>query len=382
MKVLILATDIFTRGGIARHTYTFAATLADLLGPDNVDVCALLSYGDPSELHPQFRVLGCLSARLTAAAKARFTFQALELARQRYDLVVCSHLHLAPVAALIRFVYHTPYWVACYGTEAWAPLPLFTRAALRRADLVLPMSRFTAQKLVEVHGIPPRRSAIVYTTVPDHLEKLLTACGDAGEAKTRGGRRELTLLSVGNLTRFHTHKGFDIVIRALPRILASIPCVHYVIAGGGDNLPNLERLAAEVGVAGRVSFAGEVPDAELAALYRNCDVFVMPSGVSNHGALANGEGFGRVYVEAALAGKPAVGSRYGGAAEAVLDGKTGLLVNPGSPQEVADAVIALLGNPDTAAGMGAAGRRWALENFTQAALRRRLAQMLDERKGF
>jgi glycosyltransferase involved in cell wall biosynthesis len=383
MRALILATDIYTRGGIARHTYTFASTLADLLGPENVDVLALLAYGDPSDLHPQFRVFGPVSDRLTPVAKIQFAMKVLAVARNRYDLIVCSHLSLAPIAAAIRLAYETPYWVACYGTEAWARLPLFKRVALKRSDLLLPMSRFTAQKLAELHKIPQHGMSIVYTTVPNHLERLLTAPARVGGSESEADvlSKQRILLSVGSMTRSHAYKGFDTVIRALPIILARAPSVRYLVVGGGDDRPNLERLAAEVGVADRVTFAGEVPDAELAILYRSCEVFVMPSGALGGDSPARGEGFGRVYVEAALAGKPVVGSCQGGAAEAVLHGKTGFLVNPGSVDEVAQAVITLLSDTELAASMGAAGRQWALENFTQEALRRRLAQLLEPRFG-
>ena len=384
MKVLILATDIYTRGGIARHTYTFASVLADLLGPENVDLLALLAYGDTSDLHPRFRILGPVSEQLTLGAKARFAVKALAAARKRYDLIVCSHLGLAPVAAAIRSIYGTPFWVACYGTEAWARPPLFERVGLRRSDLLLPISRFTAQKLVEVHRTPQHGMSIVYTTVPNHLERLLTAPPRPEGFEGLGAgvlTRERVLLSVGNLTRFHAYKGFDTVISALPKILADAPSVRYLVVGQGDNRPNLERLAAEVGVADRVTFVGEVSDAELAALYRTCEVFVMPSGTLRADGAVRGEGFGRVYAEAALAGKPVVGSCMGGAAEAVLDGKTGFLVNPGSVDEVAHAVIALLSDKQLAASMGAAGRKWAQENFTQTGLRRRLTQLLEARFG-
>ncbi len=81
-------------------------------------------------------------------------------------------------------------------------------------------------------------------------------------------------------------------------------------------------------------------------------------------------------MEAALAGKPVVGSREGGAAEAVLHGETGLLVDPRSQTEVADALITLLENPKLAARMGREGQRWARKNFTESALQNRLREML------
>jgi glycosyltransferase involved in cell wall biosynthesis len=377
MKALILATDIYTRGGIARHTYTFTSTLADLLGPENADVLALLAYGDPSDLHPRFRILGPVSDRLTRAAKVRFALKALAIARNKYDLIVCSHLGLAPLAAAIRFVYGTPYWVACYGSDCWAPLPLFKRVALRRSNLLLPISRFTAEKLSEVHKIPREKAPIVYSTIPIDLERALTASeGAAGPGPDAPGRKH-TLLSVGSLAGAYAYKGFETVIRALPLVLGRLPNIRYVIVGEGDDQPRLERLTGELQLEGQVTFAGSVSDEQLAEYYRSCDLFVLPSKATARNGNWQGEGFGRVYVEAALAGKPVVGSLGGGAAEAVLDGKTGLLVEPSSKEQVASAIIYLLESPTLAAEMGSRGRNWAMENFTQEALRRRLAEVIQ-----
>ena len=375
MKALILATDIYTRGGIARYTYSLASVLADLLGAENVHVVALLAHGDPSDLRPRFRVFGPVTKRLTAAAKVQFAIKALGLARNRYDLVIANHVALAQVAGVIRFLWGTPFWVVCHGHEVWHHLPMLKLAALRRAELALPVSQFTAEKLLKANGVPAARIRILHNAVPGQFASLLLSSGVQGGAAAAGGAEGI-LLSVGDLDKTHAYKGFDTVIRALPKIAALAPNVRYVIVGEGDNHPNLQRLAAEVGVADRVTFAGEVSDAELAALYRTCGVFVMPSRALGADGLASGEGFGRAYIEAALAGKPVVASREGGAAEAVLHGKSGFLVDPRSVDEVADAVVTLLREAELAASMGAAARKWALANFTQEAVSTALEQLL------
>src|SRR5262249_51358396 len=148
------------------------------------------------------------------------------------------------------------------------------------------------------------------------------------------------------------YKGFDVVIGALPKVLEAVPNLRYVIVGDGDDKENLKRLAVQMGVGDKVDFAGEVSDDELAAYYRACDVFVLPSRTVQRNGYWEGEGFGRVYVEAALAAKPVVGSRDGGAAEAVLHGTTGLLVDPTSASEVSDALLTFLRNRQLATDMG------------------------------
>jgi len=112
-------------------------------------------------------------------------------------------------------------------------------------------------------------------------------------------------------------------------------------------------------------------------LYRSCDVFALPSRtVPPNGTGWQGEGFGRVYVEAALAGKPVVGSTGGGAAEAVLHEKTGLLVHPESIAEVAGGLIKILGDAELAGRMGQEGQRWARRHFTVPALAASLDALL------
>jgi glycosyltransferase involved in cell wall biosynthesis len=379
MRILILATDIYTRGGIARYTYTLASALGDLLGPANVHVLPLLAYGDASGLHPRFRVFRPVTDRLTAAAKVQFGIKALAHARHKYDLIVCSHLGLALVAATMGFVYRIPFWVVCHGIEVWGPLPLIKRVALRQSNLLLPISRFTAQKLSEVHKIPRQRVSVVHNAISDDFERLLRAPGAAGGPETSLLHRERLILSVGSLARDLAYKGFDTVIRALPRVLERVPNLRYVIVGDGDDRPRLEQLTAEHHLQGQVTFAGSVSDEQLAQCYRSCDVFVLPSRTITTNGSCEGEGFGRVYIEASLAGKPVVGSRGGGAAEAVLRGETGLLVDPTSVEETAGAIIELLENPTAASQMGQRGREWARENFTEEALRRSLGSLLQAR---
>jgi glycosyltransferase involved in cell wall biosynthesis len=376
VKILILATDIYTRGGIARHTYTFASALADLVGPENVHLLALLGSGHASDLQPRFRVLGPVSDQLTSAAKVRFAMKALALARNKYDLIVCSHVSLTLVAAAVSFAYRTPLWVVCYGVEVWRPLPALKQAALKRSSLWLPISHFTAEKLSEVHKIPQQRIRILYTTIPKYFESLLTSPAGVGGGEASVLNPERILLSVGSLEREVAYKGFDTVIRALPVVLERVPNLRYVIVGEGDDQPRLEKLTSEHHLQRHITFAGSVSDEQLAQRYRSCDVFILPSKTIMRNGSSVGEGFGRVYVEASLAGKPVVGSQGGGAAEAVLPGETGILIDPTSVEETAEAIIKLLENPTAATQMGLKGRKWAVENFTEGALQRSLGSLL------
>jgi phosphatidylinositol alpha-1,6-mannosyltransferase len=162
------------------------------------------------------------------------------------------------------------------------------------------------------------------------------------------------------VARVVPHKGHDMVIRALPEILPRVPDAVYLIVGTGPHADALRTLAERIGVAEHVRFAGSVPAAELPALYHLSDIFVMATREEDDG---NTEGFGIVFAEAAACGRPAIGGRTGGIVTAVLDGRTGLLVDPRSPAEIADAAIRLLTDRGLAARMGAAARRRVLDEM-------------------
>ena len=422
MRILILATDIYTRGGVARYTATLAAALSRL--PAHVDVLPLLGRldshirgndnepgGDDDEprrnsaparnddadgaLEAWHRILSPTTDRLTTTAKIRHAVRALRQGRSHYNLVICSHLSQAPIAAMIRLSAGTPYVVVAHGSEAWGRLPMLKRLAVRGARAVLAVSEYTARALAAANRIPPERVKVIHNAISEHLVQALTR--GRGDPRGRPGQpqglplqsRESgrpqgpplrpMLLSVASLKPEHSYKGVDTVIQALPQIAAAVPKVRYIVAGEGEDRTRLERLASTLGVSDRVIFAGELSDGDLAHLFHSCDVFVLPSRASrSEDDRWEGEGFGRVYVEAALAGKPVVGSRDGGAADAVGENRTGLLADPRSVTSVARAVIRLLQSQHWAASLGAEGRRWALERFTVTAMRGALARTLGE----
>jgi phosphatidylinositol alpha-1,6-mannosyltransferase len=165
------------------------------------------------------------------------------------------------------------------------------------------------------------------------------------------------LLTVGRLQR---RKGQDMVIQTLPRIAKSFPDVKYVIVGTGEEYDFLQRLVCESGVQDRVIFIGQVNDGERAAYYAACDVFIMP----NRQIGADVEGFGIVFLEAGAAGKPVIGGRSGGTAEAIQDGVTGIRVDGEKVEAIAEAVIDLLSDSQKALAMGERGRQWVEAAFT------------------
>ena len=105
--------------------------------------------------------------------------------------------------------------------------------------------------------------------------------------------------------------------------------IHYIIAGGGNDVPRLQKKALALGIERRVVFTGLLPEEEKADLYNLADVYVMPS---------RGEGFGFVLLEAMACGVPAIASRLDGGREALRNGTLGQLVDPTNPAEICIAI--------------------------------------------
>jgi len=175
------------------------------------------------------------------------------------------------------------------------------------------------------------------------------------------------------------YKGHDVVLRALPSVVAKVPDLTYVVVGDGDDRPPLESLANQLGLADHVVFTGEVSESELAALYQRSEVFVLPARTVIDDHNPKGEGFGIVFLEAMAFGKPVIGPNYGAPAELIRHGENGLLVDPDDPTSVAEALVRLLTNPKAAHQMGKAGSAWVRGHYSYASFRERLGELLGTR---
>jgi phosphatidylinositol alpha-1,6-mannosyltransferase len=187
--------------------------------------------------------------------------------------------------------------------------------------------------------------------------------------------KDQVILTVGNLV---ARKGHDTTICALPRLLQRVPDVTYLIVGDGPNLNQLETLATRLGVRNRVIFAGRMADEVLAEVYALCDVFVMSSRVNLDEK--DVEGFGIVFLEASACAKPVIGGRSGGVPEAIVDGVTGLLIDPNDPRQLSDTIALLLTDREFANRLGEQGRVRAVNDFSWRRVADKVQGILDSVK--
>jgi glycosyltransferase involved in cell wall biosynthesis len=182
------------------------------------------------------------------------------------------------------------------------------------------------------------------------------------DSLVRDVRRELGLsadhlfiLSVG---RLDPQKGHPYLIEAMRRVLQEVPQARLVIVGGAQQaseeyVADLRTLAAAPGLAGKVTFTGERTD--VPQLMAACDVFALAS---------LWEGFGLVFAEAMAASKPVVATNVSAIPEVVVHGETGILVPPGDPQALAEALIRLGRDPAERRRLGRNGYHRVRTQFT------------------
>jgi phosphatidyl-myo-inositol dimannoside synthase len=351
-------------GGIQRYARKLICALRDLLGSSNVRSIAL------SEPHSN----GQAKSRVPLSARYNFARQAIwEAFYWSPDITICTHVSLSPISWFTKRFTGQPYWIVVHGIEVWRDLPLLRRVALAQADRVVVTSAYSQEQIVRLHGINSER----LVTLPCMLDEALVGVEPAKIDRSRyAADDQRVILTVARMNSKERYKGHDVVLRALPSVLAEIPNLTYIIVGGGDDRPRLQRLAAELDVSNRVVFAGEVGDSELAALYLRSEIFVLPARTVINSCDPKGEGFGIVFLEAMAFGKPVIGPNYGAPAELIRDRENGLLVDPQDPMAVKEALLELLTKPELGRAMGSAASEWVRKYYSSGCFRERLRDTL------
>lgn len=295
--------------------------------------------------------------------------RAAELLRggRSYDVIQTHDWLSASAGHALRESFGVPLVVAMHDTELGKSLGQLTaeqqyvaemeRWICEQADAVAANGQFIKGELAAAYGISPEKIGIIGCGVcPERF---------GVEVDREAFRslfclpRERIILFVGRLTPI---KGPQVLLEALPEVLALYPETRLVMVGEGAMREPLQRRAEELGIGERVRFVGYVRGKPLAAVYRAADVLAVPSLY---------EPVGMVALEGMVCGTPLVVGDAGGLSDMVQDGRTGLKVPPNDPRALARALAITLSRPDLAAQRATAARAYALENHNWAGVARR-----------
>lgn len=269
------------------------------------------------------------------------------------------------------------YATIVHGAEMLVPsaLPIVKSRLARSlslADLLLPVSRYTGRQL---HDFLRRRGyqiqSIEVLRARVDVERFHPQAATPGVRARFGLGEGPLLLSFGRLVK---RKGIDRVIAALVEIRRRVPDATLVVAGTGPETNRLRRLARRLDAP--VVFLGRIADDDAAALYATADVFVLPVADRHRGLEI--EGLGVVLLEAGAAETPSVTGRSGGTPEAVIDGKTGFVINARDGKQLAEAASGLLADGELREKMGRAARTHVERNFSDGRIPEALLNWLGD----
>lgn len=255
---------------------------------------------------------------------------------------------------LVKNILKLPYLILVHGTEFNAYFHTFTmydrlasKIVLSNAKIIL-VNSFSTKRLVESHGYPSEHIKIIHPgTDPESFHPLIDSAL-LREKYCLNGKKIVMIAS-----RLVKKKNHINLLNAFHNVVKKIPNSVLLIVGQGEEKESIIAKINELHLNNYVKFVGYVDPSKMSKYYAVCDVYVMPSKTVGH----DYESFGIVYVEANACGKPVIAGKSGGIEDAVIDGVTGLLVDPENVEEIAQAIIRLLTDQEYARQLGENGRR-------------------------
>jgi phosphatidylinositol alpha-1,6-mannosyltransferase len=371
MRILLVTRDFPPfHGGVAQVAYGLGAAFRGLGHEVEVHCSHRRGLSPPNETYP-------FSVRTVSGKRDEGDHRTFPAALRDYrqrsgdpDLMVAVHWKAARSTARTCARAGIRLFTVLHAKEVTEriplPLLLLLRRLLARSEAIICVSRFTADEAMLRFRLPAAKVTVIHPGVdPAIYHPAPSAPGFHERYGLGDGPVILTM------ARVIARKGHDVVVRALPAVLERHPAAVYVVCGKPFEpfASRLKALVADMGLSAHVRFTGHVPAADVVEMYRACAVCVMPSRIIEK--KGDTEGFGITFIEAGACGKPVIGGREAGVVDAIVDGETGLLVDPADPAAVADALNRILGDPGLARAMGEAGRLRVEAGFTWDAIARR-----------
>ena len=327
MRILALVTDAFGgRGGIAKFNRDLITAICNHQSCRELVVIPRFVSDPYGQIPPNLTYV-----TKGLHSKLRYIGIALKLVlvRPGFDIIICGHINLLPLAFLLKVISGTSILLCIHGIDAWHPTKnRLVKRLLKKIDAFVSVSRLTKKRFLRWSEINEIEGFILPNAVD--ISKFKPGPKPTDLLNSYGLRGKTVLMTLARLSADEHYKGVDEILELLPSILKKRPDLMYLVAGDGTDRRRLMRKASNLGLENRVVFPGFIVEKEKVAHYRLADAFVMPG---------RGEGFGIVLLEAMACGIPVVASKIDGSREAVLDGEIGILVNPDRPEEIEEGII-------------------------------------------
>lgn len=339
MRILFLTIDAFGGyGGIAQYNRDFLKALCSLPQVDQVVALPRTVEAHGESLPPKLSYL-----ENSARGKLIYLCTTLHttVTVRNFDLVLCAHINLLPLANLVGLIKNCPVVPVLYGVEAWTPTAKSRiNRACRSVQQFISIRTYTAERFCEWTGANLRHCHYLPNSID--TSKFFPAPPDPVLIDRYGLAGRTVIMTTGRLSNApnELRKGFDEILDILPELSRIVPNISYLIVGDGPDRGRLEMIAKELGVDARVVFTGRIQEEEKADHYRLADVFAMPG--------SNPE-FDRyplrfVFLEALACGIPVVGCTPEGKGESASpEGKLITQIDPNDKDSILKGILSAIG---------------------------------------
>lgn len=275
-------------------------------------------------------------------------------------VLVGQVLPLGTVVFCLSFVLPIKYTVFFHGLDLSLALKpgrkkFLTKLIIKRAYKLVAANSFVAHTLTD--NFPQKKDVIKVVNPGISLADYNLDFNKQELREKYQTKDKIVLFSLGRLVK---RKGFDYTIKALEKMSeAQINNLVYFIAGAGEEREYLESLVPQR-LKNVIIFLGEVREKEKKELLFLCDIFIMPA----RDIAGDYEGFGIVYLEANIFSKPVIAGLSGGVGDAVINNKTGLLINPEDIMAIKDSILVLKNDKNLRLKLGQQGRDRVMQEFS------------------
>ena len=219
---------------------------------------------------------------------------------------------------------------------------------LKAIDCLIVVSKSMVEDAIDA-GCSPSKIRVVYNGID--LEGIPSLCSSNILERNGITKNDFIVLYLG---RLHAKKCPEDLVKAFPKVIQEVPNAKLIFAGAGEQEGKLRGLSSDLNLEGKVIFTGHVSGDDKWHLFKNCDIFVLPSLVEGHPI---------AMIEAMACAKPVVATNLAPFPEIIKDGETGLLVPVHSPDDLANAIIELALDEDKKIKMGEMAKRDVKERF-------------------
>jgi len=263
---------------------------------------------------------------------------AFRIIRQEKIEIIHSHWIIPNgfIGAIGKILFSIPHITTAHAGDVFTIqkskiLRMLGSFVLSNAELITANSVFTKKSILSINNSVDPRIQIIPMGVDEHrfCKKDRVLAEDSPDSAQN-------ILSIGRIVE---KKGLKYLIMAMQEVIKKYPDVTLFIGGDGPEKDNLIQLCSELKLERNVVFLGFIPVEKIAERYASSDIFILPSIETKYG---DTEGLGIVLLEAMACGIPVIGSDIGGITDIIEDHKTGLLIKPGDPEDIAKKILLLL----------------------------------------